>query len=128
MNLKRGYNEQDGECGGALIAAISVRVGARDGLERLQCDFNRQHSQHTRISQQMDETRVMPCRTTGPTPAELSYVAELIDVNEHEENWRLTTSVAYASIAQTILVDKRYEQGSTIKISTIDPCTMPRCT
>ena len=37
-------------------------------------------------------------------------------------------NVAYAPIAQTILVDKRHEQGFAAKVSTIDPRTMPRRT
>ena len=51
-----------------------------------------------------------------------------MDVNEHEEDWRLAMNVAYAPIAQTILVDKRHEQGFAAKVSTIDPRTMPRRT
>ena len=126
VNFKREYNKRDGECEEALTAAINARAGARGDLERLQRDFDRQRSQRTRISQQMDETRAMLCRATGLTPAELPYVAELMDVNEHEEDWRLAMNVAYAPIAQTILVDKRHEQGFAAKVSTIDPRTMPR--
>ena len=103
VNFKREYNKRDGECEEALTAAINARAGARGDLERLQRDFDRQRSQRTRISQQMDETRAMLCRATGLTPAELPYVAELMDVNEHEEDWRLAMNVAYAPIAQTIL-------------------------
>ena len=128
VNFKREYNKRDGECEEALTAAINARAGARGDLERLQRDFDRQRSQRTRISQQMDETRAMLCRATGLTPAELPYVAELMDVNEHEEDWRLAMNVAYAPIAQTILVDKRHEQGFAAKVSTIDPRTMPRRT
>ena len=86
VNFKREYNKRDGECEEALTAAINARAGARGDLERLQRDFDRQRSQRTRISQQMDETRAMLCRATGLTPAELPYVAELMDVNEHEED------------------------------------------
>ena len=59
VNFKREYNKRDGECEEALTAAINARAGARGDLERLQRDFDRQRSQRTRISQQMDETRAM---------------------------------------------------------------------
>lgn len=68
VNFKREYNKRDGECEEALTAAINARAGARGDLERLQRDFDRQRSQRTRISQQMDETRAMLCRATGLTP------------------------------------------------------------
>ncbi len=110
-------------------AAINAPRRRTRRPERLNDDYDRQHSQRTRISQQMDETRAMLCRATGLTPAELPYVAELMDVNEHEDqDWRLAMNVAYAPIAQTILVDKRHEQGFAAKVSAIDPRTMARRT
>ena len=51
-----------------------------------------------------------------------------MDVNERSEQWRLAMNVAYAPIAQTILVDKRHEQGFAAKISAIDPNLMTRRT
>lgn len=67
-------------------------------------------------------------RATGLDASELPYVAELMDVNEQNEQWRLAMNVAYAPIAQTILVDKRHEQGFAAKISAIDPNLMTRRT
>lgn len=51
-----------------------------------------------------------------------------MDVNEQDEQWRLAMNVTYAPIAQTILVDKRHEQGFAAKISAIDPKLMTRRT
>ena len=128
VEFKRGYDARSRECEETLTAAIGTRSAALASLERLQRDYDRQKSQRTRISQQMDETRAMLCLATGLTAAELPYVAELMDVNESEEAWRLAMNVAYAPIAQTILVDKRHEQGFAAKVSTIDPRVMPRRT
>lgn len=76
----------------------------------------------------MDDARTLIMRATGLDASELPYVAELMDVNEQNEQWRLAMNVAYAPIAQTILVDKRHEQGFAAKISAIDPNLMTRRT
>lgn len=128
VNFKRGYDEHAEACEESLTAAINARADARTAIERARRDFDRQQSQRTRISQQMDETRAMLCRATGLTAAELPYVAELMDVREDQERWRLAMNVAYAPIAQTILVDKRHERGFAAKVSTIDPHAMTRRT
>ncbi|KAB7788324.1 ATP-binding protein [Bifidobacterium cebidarum] len=128
VNFKRTYDERSGECEEQLATAMNARAEARADLERLQRDYDRQKSQRTRITQHMDETRAMLARATGLTPTDLPYVAELMDVKETDERWRLAMNVAYAPIAQTILVDKRHEQGFAAKVSTIDPHAMSRRT
>lgn len=128
VNFKRTYDERSSECEEQLATAMNARAEARADLERLERDYNRQKSQRTRITQHMDETRAMLARATGLTPADLPYVAELMDVKETDECWRIAMNVAYAPIAQTILVDKRHEQGFAAKVSTIDPHAMSRRT
>ena len=54
----------------------------------------------------MDDARALIMRATGLDASELPYVAELMDVNEQDEQWRLAMNVTYAPIAQTILVDQ----------------------
>ncbi|MBT1175326.1 hypothetical protein JS530_07405 [Bifidobacterium sp. LC6] len=128
VEFKRTYDDRVSACEEQLAAAMNTRAAARDALERLQRDYDRQKSQRTRITQHMDETRAMLARATGLTPADLPYVAELMDVKETDEQWRIAMNVAYGSFAQTILVDKRYEQGFAAKVSTIDPHAMSRRT
>ncbi|NMM97925.1 ATP-binding protein [Bifidobacterium olomucense] len=128
VDFKRTYDERVGGCEEQLAAAMNARAAARDTLEKLQRDYDRQKSQRTRITQHMDETRAMLARATGLTPADLPYVAELMDVKETDEQWRIAMNVAYGSIAQTILVDERHEQGFAAKVSTIDPHAMSRST
>ncbi|WP_236036860.1 ATP-binding protein [Bifidobacterium simiiventris] len=108
--------------------AAAARSQANDELDRLTRDYERQRTQRTRISQQMDEERVMLCRATGLNAEELPYVAELMDVREDEETWRTAMNVAYGPIARTILVDQRHEQGFAARVSTIDPHLMSRRT
>ena len=91
-------------------------------------DYQRKLTHRTRISDDMDDARTLIMRATGLDASELPYVAELMDVNEQDEQWRLAMNVTYAPIAQTILVDKRHEQGFAAKISAIDPKLMTRRT
>ncbi|KFI92236.1 hypothetical protein BISA_0633 [Bifidobacterium saguini DSM 23967] len=128
VEFKRTYDERVSECEEQLAKTMNARAAARDTLEKLQRDYDRQKSQRTRITQHMDETRAMLARATGLTPADLPYVAELMDVKEGDERWRIAMNVAYGSFAQTILVDKRHEQGFAAKVSTIDPHAMSRRT
>lgn len=100
----------------------------RKERESLQADLNRQRNQKTRITQAMDEARNMLAEAVGLDPKHLPYVAELMDVREDSETWRVAMNVTYAPIAQTILVDKRYEQGFAKKVSAIDPRLMIRRT
>ncbi|WP_239512400.1 ATP-binding protein [Bifidobacterium aerophilum] len=108
--------------------AAAARSQANDELNRLTRDYERQRTQRTRISQQMDEERAMLCRATGLSAEELPYVAELMDVREDEETWRTAMNVAYGPIARTILVDQRHERGFAARVSTIDPHLMSRRT
>ncbi|OZG64214.1 P-loop containing region of AAA domain-containing protein [Bifidobacterium hapali] len=126
--FKREYEQRDNELENARNTAFGVRSQTAQALHALERDYQRQSAQRTRITQQMDETRAMLCRATGLQPDELPYVAELMDVRDSDEQWRLAMNVVYAPIAQTILVDKRYEQGFAAKVSTIDPQSMTRRT
>lgn len=108
-----------------LVGERHDRQRDRDILRR---DYQRKLAHKTRISDDMDDARTLIMRATGLDASELPYVAELMDVNEQNEQWRLAMNVAYAPIAQTILVDKRHEQGFAAKISAIDPNLMTRRT
>ena len=108
-----------------LVGELHDRQRERDVLQR---DYRRKFDHRTRISDEMDDARTLIAQATGLDEAQLPYVAELMDVDEHDERWRLAMNVTYAPIAQTILVDKRYEQGFAAKVSTIDPTRMTRRT
>ena len=108
-----------------LVGERHDRQRDRDSLRR---DYQRKLTHRTRISDDMDDARTLIMRATGLDASELPYVAELMDVNEQDEQWRLAMNVTYAPIAQTILVDKRHEQGFAAKISAIDPKLMTRRT
>ncbi|PWG60723.1 ATP-binding protein [Bifidobacterium catulorum] len=108
--------------------AVAARAKADHELAQLQRDYERQSIHRTRITQQMDEARALIARATGLDVDELPYVAELMDVREGSEQWRDAMNVVYGSMAQTILVDKRHEQGFAEKVSAIDPRRMMRRT
>ncbi len=92
-----------------MVVERHARQGERDLLRQ---DYRRKIEHRTRISDDMDHARTLIARATGLDETELPYVAELMDVDEGDEQWRLAMDVTYAPIAQTILVDKRHEQGS----------------
>lgn len=92
-----------------MVVERHARQGERDLLRQ---DYRRKIEHRTRISDDMDHARTLIARATGLDETELPYVAELMDVDEGNEQWRLAMDVTYAPIAQTILVDKRHEQGS----------------
>ena len=128
VDFTRLYDRRAQELDEMRDRAVSTRSAADGELHRLERDYGHQKAQRTRITQQMDETRAMLCRATGLSAEELPYVAELMDVREDEEQWRLAMNVTYGAIAQTILVDKRHERGFAAKVSTIDPHAMARRT
>ncbi|PLS27231.1 ATP-binding protein [Bifidobacterium parmae] len=128
VDFTRLYDRRAQELDETRDRAVAARSAADDELRRLERDYERQKTQRTRITQQMDETRAMLCRATGLSAGELPYVAELMDVRESEERWRLAMNVTYGAIAQTILVDKRHERGFAAKVSAIDPHAMARRT
>ncbi|MCH9276026.1 hypothetical protein JS533_007030 [Bifidobacterium amazonense] len=124
----RDYERRNDELETARDTASNARTNANITLRTLERDYQRQSAQRTRITQQMDDSRAMLCHATGLKPSELPYVAELMDVRDGDEPWRLAMNVVYGPIAQTILVDKRHEQGFAAKVSTIDPHAMARRT
>lgn len=128
VDFIRTYDRRVEELEGERVMASGEQQAARRELDQLRRDFERQRNQRTRITEDMDADRAQLCRATGLTPADLPYVAELMDVREDEERWRLAMNVVYAPIARTILVDKRHEAGFAAKVSTIDPRSMARRT
>lgn len=128
VTFMRSYEQRKGLLDDMRNQTYAAHASVKQTLQRLNDDYERQKSQRTRISRQMDETRAMLCRATGLGPSELPYVAELMDVREDQEHWRLAMNAAYGSMAQTILVDKRHERGFAAKVSAIDPHAMARRT
>ena len=112
----------------ARDAAYAALNRTKETTRTLERDLETQRTARTRITRHMAETRAMLCQATGLDASDLPYVAELMDIREDDEAWRLAMNVAYAPISQTILVDKRHEQGFAAKISAIDPQRMARRT
>lgn len=109
-------------------AYVTRRNTITSQLDPIKQDFERQSRKRTRVTQDMEDDRAAIAQATGLTERDLPYVAELMDVRKNDEQWRTAMNVAYAPIAQTILVDCRHEQGFARKVSTIDPSTMSRRT
>ncbi|NEG96937.1 hypothetical protein GFD17_09270 [Bifidobacterium sp. SMB2] len=128
LAFEQTYEDELAECERLRDEAVGDRSEAATDLARLRKDHERQSRRRTRITQAMDDARALLARATGLGVDELPYVAELMDVREDCERWRAAMNVAYAPIAQTILVDKRHERGFAEKVSAIDPTTMIRRT
>lgn len=95
-----------------------------DELAELNDDYERKQRSRSRITREMADARALMAQVTGLQPEELPYAAELMDVEDEE--WRVAMNVTYASLAPTILVDKRHEQGFAQNISRIPREQMPR--
>lgn len=122
------FDERMEELESKRDAIIGERAVIGRECDQLRRDFERKRSRRTRITQSMDESRALIAQAVGLDVLELPYVAELMDVRRGEECWRTAMNVAYASIAQTILVDRRHEHGFAEKVSAIDPSVMVRRT
>ena len=104
VTFMRSYEQRKGLLDDMRNQTYAAHASVKQTLQRLNDDYERQKSQRTRISRQMDETRAMLCRATGLGPSELPYVAELMDVREDQEHWRLAMNAAYGSMAQTRVI------------------------
>ncbi|NEG69145.1 hypothetical protein F6S87_00585 [Bifidobacterium sp. BRDM6] len=98
---------------------------ARETRAQRQADYDRAEKMRTRISQRMNGARALLCQATGLAEEQMPYIAELMDVREDAEDWRHAMNAVYGSLAQTILVDRRHEDGFAAKVSTIDPKVLP---
>ena len=124
----RSYDKRRAELDSAYEELVARRAAFGEERERLRRDYERARRQKSRVTDAMADARDLIARATGLDAAELPYVAELMDVKENEERWRTAMNVAYAPIAQTILVDRRHEAGFAAKVSAIDPTHMIRRT
>ncbi len=126
VGVRDAYDERREELD-ALGYPLQERYSAmRREAKDLQADIERKRRSRTRITKEMAEARTMMARAAGLEPEQLPYVAELMDVQGGEEQWRTAMNVVYASLAPIILVDKRYEPGVARAISHIPHASMAR--
>lgn len=126
VGVRDAYDERRKEFD-ALGYPLQERYSAmRREVEELQADIERKRRSRTRITKEMAEARTMMARAAGLEPEQLPYVAELMDVQGGEEQWRTAMNVVYASLAPVILVDKQYERGFARAISRIPHASMAR--
>ena len=126
VGVRDAYDERREELD-ALGYPLQERYSAmRREVEELQADIERKRRSRTRITKEMAEARAMMARAAGLEPEQLPYVAELMDVQGGEEQWRTAMNVVYASLAPVILVDKQYERGFARAISRIPHASMAR--
>ncbi|KFI59494.1 ATP-binding protein [Bifidobacterium cuniculi] len=106
------------------FSLMESRSRLREELKELEDDYAYRKAHGTRISTTMKQARELVMQATGLGEDELPYVAELMDIDD--EDWRVAMDVAYARIAQVILVDRRHEDGFARKVSTIPHQLMAR--
>ena len=75
-----------------------------------------------RVPRRLHEARLAIAAAAGMDPAELSFVAELIDVAPGERAWRKAAEVTLYSVARVLLVDDRRLQQLS---RAIDPVPLP---
>ncbi len=75
-----------------------------------------------RVPRRLHEARLAIAAAAGLDPAELSFVAELIDVEPGERAWRKAAEVTLYSVARVLLVDDRRLQQLS---RAIDPIRLP---
>ena len=75
-----------------------------------------------RVPRRLHEARLAIAAAAGLDPAELSFVAELIDVEPGERAWRKAAEVTLYSVARVLLVDDRRLQQLS---RAIDPIPLP---
>ena len=117
--LDEAYDDAHDALKGRQYDAFTAHKAAQTHLDELTKDYARKERSRTRITKDMDEARTMIARAAGLDPAELPYVAELMDVADDAEEWRTAMNVVYGSIAPVLLVDRRHEDGFAAKVSTI---------
>lgn len=59
----------------------------------------------TKIPPAMDSARKLLAAASGLAPKDIQYAAELFDMKPDAERWRLAANVAYADVADTLLVN-----------------------
>lgn len=75
-----------------------------------------------RVPRRLHEARLAIAAAAGLDPAQLPFVAELIDVVPDEQTWRTAVDVTLHSIARILLVDERRLQQLS---RAIDPIRLP---
>ena len=75
-----------------------------------------------RVPRRLHEARLAIAAAAGIDPAELPFVAELIDVAPGEQAWRKAAEVTLYSVARVLLVDDRRLQQLS---RAIDPVRLP---
>ena len=65
VTFMRSYEQRKGLLDDMRNQTYAAHASVKQTLQRLNDDYERQKSQRTRISRQMDETRAMLCRATG---------------------------------------------------------------
>jgi uncharacterized protein YPO0396 len=75
-----------------------------------------------RVPRRLHEARLAIAAAAGIAPAELPFVAELIDIAPGEQAWRKAAEVTLYSVARVLLVDERRLQALSLAI---DPVPLP---
>jgi uncharacterized protein YPO0396 len=75
-----------------------------------------------RVPRRLHEARLAIAAAAGIDPAELSFVAELLDIAPDQQRWRKAAEVTLYSIARVMLVDERHLQHLS---RAIDPVKLP---
>ena len=88
--------------------AVRLEIETRDARtrgERLQRDLDYYHAHPVNITPEMAQARAAMARALGVDEEELPYAAELMDMRDGEDEWRLAACIGYHGLATQMLVD-----------------------
>ena len=93
--------------------AVLTAGQARDALDKLEHQLEQLKRQSSRITGQLPRTRDELAAALNLTPADLPFLAELIDLHPGETGWRVAVETAFYGDARRILVPMEHMAAYT---------------
>ena len=100
--------------------AVLTAGRARSALESLQRQLEQLERQSSRITGQLPRTRDELAAALNLTPAELPFLAELIDLHPDETGWRLAVETAFYGDARRVLVPMEHKDAYTAALDAMN--------
>ena len=99
------------EAAAKLLAAHQEHAAARTAHQRLQNERQSLQGRRSNLPSGLVAMRDRMAEAAGLTPADVPFIAELVDIAPGEERWRRAADAVLGGMAQGLLVDaRRYDQ------------------
>lgn len=93
---------------------------AKAALKNSQVALSEAKRSGTRLPVEMRQDRDTLANAVGLSSKEMPYLAEIVDLCQGSEQWRLAMNSALSGVARKILIDKKYKSGFACRVSTLD--------